>query len=455
MPAKLQQTLTADYIRQIVAPAVLYTKSALDIQRSNVQFRDSYSPNNIRKIAISPEGTIVYYHVPVGGRPYQIKYYSSSILMQCEFMKGYKPIINLIKTPYVCSSIEEIVFITAGTDGSYLTSSEQWHSGDKALEDFKRLRDIVVYNGTLQQYMSEDKERFSDGLSLADTTYVHKDDWYKSYGYRPKFYAVDEQLKKRFDKQIALYRTEAKDADKNKKKDEHVASLLKDFSKVYHRYTAMYKCYKKLRKIQDTVGVRCIAENTNRIVRASIEETFNFRLYKFKDYEKFSILKATFTLEASSDKEALEQNIETLRKAGVTLYNAMLDGLAKTIAQGKDIGLAENYNKAIMIGITKEYHGTENLNWGEPLKECTIQKALCNICADICKLTLAEAPDANCVQYYKYEFWQEILGSQPSATKEDGLSEAEANEIINACKNTPDYGYSQAELDETKRALLS
>ena len=406
MPTKQQQTLSADYIRDIVVPAILYTRMAQNMQKNNVQFTDAYSPNNIRKIVISPEGTIVYYHVPVNGNLFKIVYYSPTILEQCELMKGYKPIINLIKTPYVCSSIEEIVFVTQGSDGSYLTSSEQWYSGDKNLVDFKRLRDIVVYSGTLQQYISEDKQPFSDKMSMADTTFIHEEDWYKNWGYRPKFYVVDEQLKKRFEKIASQYKTAERDKGKNEKQAERTLTLQKDFDKFYKRYKAIYKCLSKVRKVQEEKGIRNILpSNCDSAFNKAQESLRNGRFYKFSGYEKYKT--QIINMEANSDKEALEQNIEIAKACITQLYDGLFEALSNFISYYNKFG--EKTVKIAVGSLTKEYHKASTVNWGVSLEECSLPKAVANICADICKLSLREAPDANCIQYYDPTYWKQML----------------------------------------------
>lgn len=406
MPTKQQPTLTADYIQQIVAPAVLYTKSALNMQKANIQFKDNYSPNNIRKIAISPEGTIVYYHVPVGGKQFQIKYYSSAILMECEMMKGYKPIINLIKTPYVCSSIEEIVFITQGSDGSYLTSSEQWYSGDKNLVDFKRLRDIVIYSGTLQQYMAEDRSGFSDELSLADATFIHKDDWYKNYGYRPKYYTVDEPLKKRFEKIAVYYKNNEKNSEKDKRDKERTKTLQEDFDRVFKRFKSLCKCISKVKKLQEAVGVRSILNKSDIDTAFEAYErnivTCNF--YKFSGHEKYNT--RIINLDASSDKEALERNIEVAKDSFSLIYNCLLNAMLKQLKLYSNLG--EQSLEIAKSAITKEYKGLSE-DIGIPIKDCGYPKSIANICADICRLTLRESPVGNAVQYYDPTYWSSFM----------------------------------------------
>ena len=97
----------------------------------------------------------------------------------------------------------------------------------------------------------------------------------------------------------------------------------------------------------------------------------------------------------------------------IDFHRYLLHGLTSMLTdQVNKNELDEYYAKAFTHVLTKEYKEDaeefKKVNDIE-IKTCSFQKSLCNICADICRVTLAESPDSSCVKYYKPEYWQKVL----------------------------------------------
>lgn len=89
-----------------------------NIAKGNSNYSEYFSPNNIRRLIISPDVVRAefYISVPNIGLVKQVNI-PSSMLQQLEYMEGYVPIVQIIATDRICSSIEEIVFLINSNDG--------------------------------------------------------------------------------------------------------------------------------------------------------------------------------------------------------------------------------------------------------------------------------------------------------------------------------------------------
>jgi hypothetical protein len=219
-----------------------------------------WSPNNLRRIVISPDGVMLQYHVVEGTS------YPNIIMYVPFFMQGsggsdnktrntvayfnepkHTPLINIVVKERVCSCIEEIVFLTNGKQTGISLPPQDYNIAELTKTGnfntrFSRLHGIVTLNMTMEQfrqalggttklksdtYMVADDEVFK-GYVVGNTTMVcHEDDWWKHTGLRGQYYVLDEKegiLDRKFTRIKAQMEKEIRD-DKLKAIKEKAASV--------------------------------------------------------------------------------------------------------------------------------------------------------------------------------------------------------------------------------------
>lgn len=110
-------------VRQKVATLIDYRGDCAkyDASTGPRMYSSDFSPNNIRRIVISPEGVMVVYHraIRVSGssRPYNFVRFNAVDLYKEEQSQNYKPLLSLLSSPLICSCLEEIVIWGSGENG--------------------------------------------------------------------------------------------------------------------------------------------------------------------------------------------------------------------------------------------------------------------------------------------------------------------------------------------------
>lgn len=189
-----------------------------DIALSKVQFSSNtsfFSPNNVRRIFISGDGVMVQLFVNTGTGKIKQGRFNPIKAFDCFCDKNYKPVVQCL-VDLVCSNLEEIVFCTSTKSGIKLNQSElnltallKGYSGSLSpdlaqslLGRFPRLREIVMFSGTLQDVIDlSGSEVFRDYSKLFTDCYEDKKlfyiqslnnkDWFKQYRLRPQHYVLD------------------------------------------------------------------------------------------------------------------------------------------------------------------------------------------------------------------------------------------------------------------------
>lgn len=217
----------------------------------------NYSPNNIRRLIISPDGVIVEYHLPnlvpkTNGKSYRCVDFNYMQLQQEQMQRGYKPIISLA-LKRVCSSIEEIIF---------LTQSCQYQAANFAniearmidIRSFVRLHYITMVNMPINQFM-QGYTSIAHARFLSDVPDMQKyiiskrtviDKWYLDWGSSKSksTYPVEmRSLAGYFIKVKQQYEVEVKQKKQEEQEDnpdegaedrlEELNSLIKTYLKLY------------------------------------------------------------------------------------------------------------------------------------------------------------------------------------------------------------------------------
>lgn len=238
-------------------------------------YSEYYSPNNIRRIIVSPDAIVAefYISVPSVGK-------SKTVRIPCkmlEYVAGlpdYKPIIKIISTERICSSLEEVVFLTRSNDGSVFLSGVEYdfqsmvanynsRSGD-ILDTIKRryvrLKYITIIEGSFNQFNSMErnsKDFVAEREEVEKYSRIQKiheeDDWYKKWGSPaaaksyPTMDGQNGHLWNYFNKFIAKYEEDLKKSkvqnfqkDKYSKESEEFKKVVKTFQSI-ERLSIRYK----------------------------------------------------------------------------------------------------------------------------------------------------------------------------------------------------------------------
>lgn len=202
-----------------------------DIDSGRTDYNPNYSPNNIRRIVISPNGVFVVYHKSnpsTGGKTYNYVEFQDKDLYFEEQQPKYKPILDMLANPLVCASLEEIVVLRQSLSGhvhqnflneiqlEVMVKSFRGDGSDlkeKITRRFARLRYYSVLDANFKAFLTifktavQTKEIsrypfFSEiptFKSRCQTTVLAGDDYWKYNGCLAHRYAYDAVLKAHFD----------------------------------------------------------------------------------------------------------------------------------------------------------------------------------------------------------------------------------------------------------------
>lgn len=235
-----------------------------------------WTPNNLRRLMISPDCVIAQFHV--GEKPRQ-RSFNPNRYMSCISDAKYIRMTNVLggrSGQQICSHVEEVVYCLKGMNGGVLHQDEaDWRaiiSTDKASnspealiksigERFRRLRAFVLFNGTIQELMQLVSSNLANPLyQIADDINVnstgkfsiidvHKNDWFKGSYFRPTIYPSDTEsgsLYKRIKTVEAKLTAQAEMSKKQANKDSAFKSFESKFEDAYTRFTDMFVQYKKI-----------------------------------------------------------------------------------------------------------------------------------------------------------------------------------------------------------------
>lgn len=176
-----------------------------------------WSPNNIRRLVVSPDGFLVQYHTNSADTKNRklidiVLFRDRSKLEKCFSSSGYKPMVTTLVGSRICSSVEEIVYLTKqGESGLVLPRSEadvnKLVTGYKSsLGDiytvlgsrFVRLKSLITLNLTLQEFyktyggnLKENMTQLSDIEAIGKSSKTIKEIWWKSTYLRGTHYTPD------------------------------------------------------------------------------------------------------------------------------------------------------------------------------------------------------------------------------------------------------------------------
>lgn len=252
------------------------------------EYNPIFSPNNIRRLILSPDGAMVYYHVGVGLGLRKIEYLNPKMVEYVQNLEDYTPMTAVLYADRVCSSIEEVIILTRSSNGStsltyreldFQSLLKNYKGNGADLEDmiksrYKRLYAYVVADMTLEDFMNSLKTVKDSSYTqlakqdfLADATiHVFNENWSEHWGSAATYYLLDRESSK-----LNLHFKEVKETLANARKKKNVDEFLeknlsevkKDFDtaisfyyKVYSAYEKVYFAYDRLASVIGTSEVK-------------------------------------------------------------------------------------------------------------------------------------------------------------------------------------------------------
>lgn len=320
-----------------------------DIRGNHEGYSQKYSPNNIRRLYISPDGAMVMYHVNVGKGKRKAISFNSEVVQECSSMPDYKPIIHVLSSDRVCASVEDVVICTGSNNGAVLDMREMDFSGliksykgggsdikQQIMNRYKRLNSFIIYTGTITSFLNNTRDVDSADRVLTDSKFVssscqielfHNKDWYKNYGFSAKFYVLDRQgspLNNHFIKVAEVITKREEESGYEAFKKERVKGLQANFDDAYAKALNLIKGYTRLKIMESKNGASYLGVSLPSPAFLILMQTESLK-------NKPNLVK---TIEASgSSKEVLEYNIKVCNEYCASTYSVMIETLLKGLTQ--------------------------------------------------------------------------------------------------------------------------
>lgn len=324
-----------------------------DVRGNHEGYSQKYSPNNIRRLYISPDGSLVMYHVNVGKGKRKAISYNADVVYECSSLPDYKPIIHVLSSDRVCASIEDVVICTGSNNGAVLDMREMDFTGliksykgggtdikQQIMNRYKRLNSFIVYNGTLTDFLNRTRDVDTADKVLTDSQFVasscqielfHNTDWYKNYGFSAKFYSLDRQgstLNNHFVKVAEVMSKRNEEAGLEAFKKEKIKGVQSTFDETYNKALNLVKGYTRLKIMQSKNGISYF--------NIQLPEPTFLILMKTKGLENTPNM--VKLIEASgSDKEVLEYNTKVCKEFCASFYSVVLESLLKGLVAIQDV----------------------------------------------------------------------------------------------------------------------
>lgn len=337
-------SINGKYIYNLAFKAIDYCGN---IEKGVTAYHEYFSPNNIRRLIISPDAVLAEFYVSVPGvGGSKLVRLPSRMLSEVESLPDYIPIVQVISTSRICSSIEEIIFLVRSNDGQVMLGAKEYdlsslvNSFQRKSKDlletirqrYVRLRDLVVISCSFDQFRSIQRGR--DDLigelecirGCADVYMIHSEaDWYARWGTSgaakayPLMDGVGGHLYNYFTRSIEKRRKAEKVKSIEDYKGQRYREAKEEVEKVYEKLYRIAKMSAKLRKLVQTHG---FTEGISiDIPKISFEPLFDVE--GLKDYPKVVNVPAGMNL-----GEICQENTKACRKM---LHHAVVSASERLI----------------------------------------------------------------------------------------------------------------------------
>ena len=398
-------------------------------------YSPTYSPNNIKRLVISPRIVVAQYHVRVGGasKGYKAVTLKTMLYNDVSNRPDYRPMLDIL-SERVCSSIEEVVVIATDETGVQLSYKELDISGmirgfrgddsdaqKKVFDRYKRLRDFCIINDPINavDLIKTVLKHPDDGFICdikglnCNTIWVHKDDWFETIpAGSARTYLLDlegSELKNRLHSIKISMKSASKTAEINKIKTSKLKGIIDEQNLALKSYRYMFMAQKMLYYfIEKSPSVMLDKYN------------FNFVMIKLNKVGGLSEHKSYKLVDTNKqDSDAIKENIITLNNnMSIIYYNIvkfLLEGLIE-IGNKYPITLQTIMNGDIETTI-KIPSSLESLNQriasmtGKGFSGSNLKNSIANACVLITKLFVSENTTERdkVIRYEDKASWKTIL----------------------------------------------
>lgn len=417
---------------------MINSKFGYDIVHSLIYYSNGtdFSPNNIKRLVISPEGVAVWYYV---NKKFAYKFFSILDYMKSSGSQDYKPILSILYAERQLTSIEEIIILPTGSnrqnclnplemEASVLIGKRGATSLDGAKSSYKRLRYFTIaynmdfktflgnYTKAVNEKLGRDFISDCDFMCDAQKNEIHSDtEYYMQDGIsitsRTLYPIMDGEngtlssyfKKVKQDKLTRIKKEEiAKHSEEtNKKANSELESVLK-------KYKGYYKCASRLYGVALKQGYNILVDS-----QCGFKPT-KLTLKKCKLLEDETI----FNIEdCSSEKSAINYNIKVLSDGYKILYVTIVkDFLTKlvSIARVRKLtakALVESSDNVIAI-VTNELQALNSEIQeicGKSYKGQNIDDSMANVCSLYVKFFITNVGETNVDKLKTKSTWKEVL----------------------------------------------
>lgn len=343
------KAMSGDFLYKEVLSLVDYCGDIAKTKNGNeVVYNQDFSPNNIKRLVISPDAVMVFYHIATRHCPkFKVKMINPMMLQAIQYMEDYVPLTAVLYADRICASIEEVIILSSSNNGDVsLTTREldfssmlkTYKSGSTDIVDsirsrYKRLYSYTVANTNFQSFMSwyqvalkQEKEGYllskQEFFDDAQKQIFHEDDWYLGYGTSASFYDLDKEgspLNKYFKATIAKIESENKKSKVDESIKDEVEKVRIKFEKELDLYRGTYRCIKRLKTMATTQGYKFMGLHgivSSLDVSDALLMKTKFTMESTKDY---GVLKDA----TGSELSHINQNLATLKSRRMGLYSSL------------------------------------------------------------------------------------------------------------------------------------
>lgn len=390
--------MQGNYLYEKVLPLIDYCG---DIKKGGGTYHSHFSPNNVRRLYVSPDGAYVKYHVNAGVGLEKHVSFNAQLAGECILCEDYVPMLNVLSADRVCASIEDVVICTIGNNGGELDYRELdfamllkgYQSGRDVkaaiASRYKRLDAFIIYDGTITEFLKRTAD-CSDALkALTDSAFVREncqverfhEEWYKGYGSSGQFYNLDREgspLNEHFKKVIQKREEAKKTEDFERYKKERNAGKLEEFDRRYKQAKQLIRGYTKLRILQRDSG-------ENAALGYQLPQAKFLELGRSDGVEG----KPPKLVHVTDAKCKIEDNSEACKSYAMSFYAEMCQSMLESLNKLKSEYpltfkvLMKEMDRAIKIPPTLEQMnvGFEGARWADSVANmCGVLNVLC--CGD-------------------------------------------------------------------------
>ena len=318
-----------EYRNKIFFDLIDYAHNA---KRGEIVYHPGFSPNNIKRLIICPDKTVIYYYVtrkndkniPLDANSKQTAYPASRLFQYSQQM-DYEPLISALSYKLVTTSIQEIIFcMRACNEPITLTQKEfdfnclvkSYNNKQGSLMEtiksrYKRLGYISIFNGNYNQLkelvgQKKHKSFFIENPAIKSACVkvmpINNDDWFNNWGQNAATkdgtsgYMLDNngsclnayfktvQAKRKADKDKEEDGFEQYKIEKNKVSEKTAES----FEKALDTYKKFVSCgYALLIKLQQSANSLYLDNNINATYKESVAlALLEVPIYKAKETDK-------------------------------------------------------------------------------------------------------------------------------------------------------------------------